>query len=91
MQCRYGATLVTQIIAHVRKRFFGKKFTLCDLKLDLCILIKLVGKKNPKNPGWDDEKCYQIWNYKVFCEVETKLESRSQMNKHMFKLTQILF
>ena len=38
-------TLVTQIIAHVRKRFFGKKFTLCGLKLDLCILIKLVGKK----------------------------------------------
>ena len=52
---------------------------------------KISWKKNPKNPGWDDEKCYQIWNYKVFCEVETKLESRSQMNKHMLKLTQILF
>ena len=44
LQSSQVSTLIPRIIAHVRKRFFGKKFPLCGLKWDLCILIKIRGQ-----------------------------------------------
>ena len=69
----------------MRKHFFWKKVPPVHPFMGPVRLEKF------EYPGWNNEKSYRIWYYKVFCQIETKLESTSQKNKQMFKLTFILF